>query len=52
MRIAIKRGVDRPLDETEGGTKPRWESVADGIVEVVAKEKVVSVYGFGEGDCK
>lgn len=50
--IAVKRGIDRPLDKTESGPEPRRESIADGIVEVVAKYKVVAIYRFGEGDCE
>jgi hypothetical protein len=50
VRVAVEGGIDRPLDETEGGVEAWRESVADGAVKVVTENEVVSVDGLFEGD--
>lgn len=54
LYIAVQPRVYNPLDNAECGVKTRGQTVADGMVEVVAEDEVVGVNGgFGreaEGD--
>lgn len=42
--VAVHGGVDPSLDPVEGGAEAPGQTVADGVVEVIAKDQVVAGY--------